>query len=182
LNSFNQERFDSVQQLRERMVADLSTAVAAAVEVSIGEVDNASTFSYLPGKCLDQLDVSVLSYQPDAALLQITGTKVVEETLFSHLLRSLCPVTAQPDWASVVIEYRGLPINHEGLLKYLIGYRQHQEFHEQCVERIYTDLMACCKPESLSVYARYVRRGGLDINPYRSSHSFRPVNWRLPRQ
>jgi 7-cyano-7-deazaguanine reductase len=106
----------------------------------------------------------------------------VAETLVSHLLRSNCPVTGQPDWGSVQIAYRGAPIDHAGLLRYLVSFRTHNEFHEQCVERIFVDLMQCCAPQRLSVYARYTRRGGLDINPFRSSTPATPGNPRTVRQ
>ena len=122
-------------------------------------------FTALPGTCIDDLDISVDSYTPNSALLQTASDKVVEETLHSHLLKSNCLITSQPDWASIVIHYHGPQIDREALLKYLISFRDHNEFHEQCVERIYCELWRALKPHKLSVYARYTRRGGLDINP-----------------
>ena len=118
---------------------------------------------------MDSLDIDVTDYRVNPDLLKVESTEPVTETLNSHLLKSNCLVTNQPDWGSVVIRYEGKPINHEGLLKYIVSFREHDEFHEQCVERIFMDIMNRCQPEKLTVYARYVRRGGLDINPYRSN-------------
>ncbi|HEY1043597.1 MAG TPA: NADPH-dependent 7-cyano-7-deazaguanine reductase QueF, partial [Telluria sp.] len=138
----------------------------------------------LDGMLLDRLDIEVDSYSPVPALLKAAkGEPPVEETLISHLLKSNCLVTGQPDWASVQIQYAGAQIDQEMLLKYLIGFREHNEFHEQCVERIFTDIMRQCAPHKLAVYARYTRRGGLDINPYRTNFSGqRPPNLRAARQ
>jgi 7-cyano-7-deazaguanine reductase len=134
---------------------------------------------------LDRLDIEVTDYVPDPSLLQAEpGAVAVEETLVSHLLKSNCLVTGQPDWASVQIHYVGAPIDQASLLQYLIGFREHNEFHEQCVERIYMDILRQCKPIKLAVYARYTRRGGLDINPWRSNFSTGkpPSNARNARQ
>ena len=132
---------------------------------------------------MDDLDVEIDDYgPPKAGYLGVGDGEVVDEILVSDLLRSNCPVTGQPDWGSVQIRYRGRPIDRAGLLRYLVSFRTHNEFHEQCVERIYIDVMARCAPEQLSVYARYTRRGGLDINPYRSSEAGVPVNLRGARQ
>jgi 7-cyano-7-deazaguanine reductase len=138
----------------------------------------------LEGLLLDRLDIDVDQYTPSPALLTAnTEEAIVEETLVSHLLKSNCLVTGQPDWASVQIHYVGPQIDQEGLLRYLIGFREHNEFHEQCVERIFMDLLRQCKPNKLSVYARYTRRGGLDINPWRANFSTsRPLNLRTARQ
>ncbi|MFA7554381.1 MAG: NADPH-dependent 7-cyano-7-deazaguanine reductase QueF [Spongiibacteraceae bacterium] len=183
LNSLNQTRFDSVQQLQQILVDDLSACVGVAVVVTIQSLDHGSAgIDCFEGECLDSLDIEVENYSPDPACLNQLVAAPVEEGLYSHLLRSLCPVTGQPDWGSVLIEYKGAPIDRQGLLKYIVGYRQHQEFHEQCVERIFCDLSARCHFESLSVYARYVRRGGLDINPFRCSAQREPKNLRLVRQ
>ncbi|HBT2192215.1 TPA: NADPH-dependent 7-cyano-7-deazaguanine reductase QueF, partial [Klebsiella pneumoniae] len=122
-------------------------------------------------------------YQFSADYLQGAASgKIVEETLVSHLLKSNCLITHQPDWGSVQIQYRGAKIDREQLLRYLISFRHHNEFHEQCVERIFNDILRFCQPESLSVYARYTRRGGLDINPWRSNGDFSPATGRLARQ
>ena len=183
LNSFNQSVFDSVDQLLKTIKQDFSDCVGHPVIVNIMQVEYSVNAGYnqLTGSCLDQLDVTIDEYNPDPALL-IQEKLVVKEQLYSHLLRSLCPVTGQPDWGTLIIEYTGPKINHEGLLKYIIGYREHQEFHENCVERIYRDIADCCEIEQLSVYARYVRRGGVNINPYRCSNREKCQNVRLNRQ
>jgi len=183
LNSLNQSTFGSVDQLLQTLKKDFSDCVAHPVIVNIMQVDYSISAGYKPltGSCIDHLDVTIDEYNPDPALLSQHKTQV-QEQLYSHLLRSLCPVTGQPDWGTLIIEYTGRKINYEGLLKYIIGYREHQEFHENCVERIYRDITATCDIEQLSVYARYVRRGGLDINPYRCSSSEKCQNVRLNRQ
>lgn len=183
LNSFNQTQFTGRDEVQQLLIRDLSACAQADVEVAISDIECNSAYAVveLQGQCLDQLDVSPTGYSPDAALLS-TGDELVEECLYSHLLRSLCPVTGQPDWGSVIINYRGKAIERKGLLSYVIGYRQHQEFHEQCVERIFCDIIQRCNPDHLSVYARYVRRGGLDINPFRTTGQQRPANHRLLRQ
>jgi len=138
----------------------------------------------LDGLLLDRLDIEVDSYTPSPSLLSAAMDQApVEETLVSHLLKSNCLVTGQPDWASVQVRYVGPQIAQEGLLRYLIGFREHNEFHEQCVERIFVDIMRQCAPHKLAVYARYTRRGGLDINPWRSNFSGGPPqNLRTARQ
>jgi 7-cyano-7-deazaguanine reductase len=138
----------------------------------------------LPGICIDDLDVECDTYSLEPALLDgaADASEVVEETLHSHLLKSNCLVTRQPDWGSVLIRYRGPRIDHEALLRYLVSFRQHSEFHEQCVERIFVDLKRFCHPDQLTIYARYTRRGGLDINPFRSDFETHIPNWRLVRQ
>jgi 7-cyano-7-deazaguanine reductase len=138
----------------------------------------------LAGESIDGEPIDIDRYgPPDASLLGTTGEgAVVEETLVSDLLRSNCPVTGQPDWASVQVRYRGARIDRAGLLRYLVSFRTHAGFHEQCVEQVYCDLLQRCRPERLSVYARYTRRGGLDINPWRSSEPGQPANTRSVRQ
>ncbi len=171
LNSFNGSRFASQEEVEALFIKDLSQACGEPVDVQIRSLDFEETLvGALPGENLDDLDIEVTDYQVNSSLL-ITddASEQITETLNSHLLKSNCLVTGQPDWGSVVIRYEGTPINHESLLKYLISFREHNEFHEQCVERIFTDIMQNCKPKKLTVYARYVRRGGLDINPYRSN-------------
>ncbi|WP_018151106.1 NADPH-dependent 7-cyano-7-deazaguanine reductase QueF [Leeia oryzae] len=191
LNSFNQTRLDSVTALRELLVKDLSQAAGASVGVQILGVDRfeGQKLAELQGHLIDVLDIEVDQYSPNPDLLGLQlsaeedGEAPVEETLVSNLLKSNCLVTGQPDWGSVQIHYVGQQINHEGLLRYLIGFRQHNEFHEQCVERIFTDIMRQCKPIKLSVYARYTRRGGLDINPFRTNFpQGLPENTRTARQ
>ena len=185
LNSLNQTAFASVGELQTCLEKDLSAAAGKAVGVrvrSLGEVEAQGVLA-LPGQCIDALDVSVSNYeQPRPALLHCDQQRVVEETVHSHLLKSNCPVTGQPDWGSVVVQYKGLALDHASLLSYLVSFRQHADFHEQCVERIYLDLLRLLEPVHLTVYARYVRRGGLDINPYRSTGAISPNNQRLVRQ
>jgi 7-cyano-7-deazaguanine reductase len=192
LNSFNNTRFEGVDQVRERLRADLSTAVwhAGPMRASVGvqlllpEQFESESVCELDGLLLDRLDIDCDRYQPDPGLLSAHfDEQPVTETLTSHLLKSNCLVTGQPDWGSVRISYHGPQIDQEGLLKYIVSFRNHNEFHEHCVERIYVDLMQRCKPTQLSVYARYTRRGGLDINPWRTSHpQAAPVSIRTARQ
>jgi len=172
LNSFNQTRFETRDDVHQALSKDLSAAVNAPVVVTLYQADdfNCLPFTALPGVCIDDLDIEITSYDIDASSLRHNGDEVVSETLHSHLLKSNCLITSQPDWASVIIRYKGQAICHEALLKYLISFRTHNEFHEQCVERIYCDLMQQLNLEELEVYARYTRRGGLDINPYRSTN------------
>jgi 7-cyano-7-deazaguanine reductase len=164
------------------MQQDLSKASGSRVLVSFFAVDEGLTPQSMQGECLDELDIEVHHYTPEPQLLTTDAQQPVEETLVSHLLKSNCPVTGQPDWASVQISYQGPKMNHEGLLAYLISYREKGDFHEHCVEEIFMDLMHACQPEQLTVYARYLRRGGLDINPWRSTLSSTPANLRLLRQ
>ncbi|MGS7253590.1 NADPH-dependent 7-cyano-7-deazaguanine reductase QueF [Pseudomonas anuradhapurensis] len=185
LNSLNQTVFASPGELQACLEKDLSTAAGKPVGVqlrSLAEVEAQGVVA-LPGQCIDALDVAISNYQqPQPELLRCNPDQVVEETLHSHLLKSNCPVTGQPDWGSVVVEYKGPALDPASLLTYLVSFRQHADFHEQCVERIYLDLKNLLQPEFLTVYARYVRRGGLDINPYRSTRAISPQNQRLVRQ
>ena len=173
LNSFNQTRFDSLEQVQTALITDLSNAVGKPVVVTLYNSDDYNCLPYtpLPGECIDELDIEIDNYDIDASILTSSNNEIVTETLHSHLLKSNCLITSQPDWASIIIRYSGAQICRESLLKYLISFRTHNEFHEQCVERIYCDLMASLNITELEVYARYTRRGGLDINPYRSSQS-----------
>jgi 7-cyano-7-deazaguanine reductase len=186
LNSFNQTRLTNEEALLELLREDLSNGFGAPVHVALHLPDSFDKLKMgeLGGMLLDRLDIEVDSYSPSPELLHaVKGEPPVSETLVSHLLKSNCLVTGQPDWASVQIQYVGDQINQEGLLKYLIGFREHNEFHEQCVERIFVDIMRRCAPTKLAVYARYTRRGGLDINPFRSNYSSaRPLNLRTARQ
>ncbi|OAI91904.1 NADPH-dependent 7-cyano-7-deazaguanine reductase QueF [Pseudomonas putida] len=185
LNSLNQTPFDSTEALQACLVKDLGAAAGKPVGVrirSLGEVSEEGVTS-LPGQCIDDLDVSISNYeQPQPELLRCNRDKPVEQVLHSHLLKSNCPVTGQPDWGSVVVDYRGPELDAASLLSYLVSFRQHADFHEQCVERIWLDLKRLLDPEHLTVYARYVRRGGLDINPYRSMGPVEVDNRRLVRQ
>jgi 7-cyano-7-deazaguanine reductase len=186
LNSFNQTQFNDWQEVQNTLQTDLSACAEASVQVSLHRVDQIDLFQVtaLPGECIDDIDVDIEHYDYGSeSLASNESANEVEETLHSHLLKSNCLITSQPDWASVIIEYKGKPIDKESLLKYLISFRMHNEFHEQCVERIFMDIMNLCKPSKLSVYARYTRRGGLDINPFRSTETSQiPLKIRLNRQ
>ena len=192
LNSFNNSRFDDAQSVQECLRADLSEAVwrgsgrrgAVGVRLVLPAQFALEQVHELDGLSLDRLDVECSHYTPAPELLRADPEQgVVEEVLVSDLLKSNCLVTSQPDWGSVRIAYAGAPIDQAGLLRYLVSFRNHNEFHEQCVERIYVDIMARCRPTRLSVYARYTRRGGLDINPWRTSHpQAAPANVRTARQ
>ncbi|MGM0563471.1 MAG: NADPH-dependent 7-cyano-7-deazaguanine reductase QueF [Pseudomonadota bacterium] len=187
LNGFNQTRFDSDTVVQETLVRDLTAVVGAPVECRLRHPDEVGGegFDQWPGDCIDHqdIDISDTDYTagPRGEQLEAGGPEV-EETLISHLLKSNCRITSQPDWASVMIRYRGPHIDRAALLRYLVSFRHHDEFHEPCVERIFCDLMAHCAPQKLTVYARYTRRGGVDINPFRSNFEKPPVNRRLPRQ
>ncbi|MGN6281788.1 NADPH-dependent 7-cyano-7-deazaguanine reductase QueF [Frateuria sp.] len=185
LNGFSQEKIDATA-LHDTLVRDLSAAAGAPVSVTLSApTAGGHAITDLPGELLDDQPLEIDDYgPPNAGYLSANHNAApVEETLLSHLLRSNCPVTGQPDWGSVQIAYRGAPIDHAGLLRYLVSFRTHNEFHEQCVERIFVDLIARCAPERLAVYARYTRRGGLDINPFRSTDAAaEPANLRAARQ
>ncbi len=187
LNSFNQTRIDSPQALQEMLRQDLSQAAGGAVQVELllPEQFGRVQLGELDGQLLDRLDIEVDNYSPQPQVLRANfDEQPVEEKLLSHLLKSNCLVTGQPDWGSVQIHYYGPQIEQESLLRYLIGFRQHNEFHEQCVERIFCDILQHCRPHKLAVYARYTRRGGLDINPWRANFSASggPQNLRNARQ
>ena len=203
LNSFNNTRFENFSEVRERIAQDIGAAAwgendkkvgvtlidiaQAAIENIAGNVQvrtPALHIAELEGTNLDRLDIECTHYTPAPELLTAAfDEKPVEELLCSQLLKSNCLVTGQPDWGSVQIKYSGPQIDQAGLLRYIVSFRNHNEFHEQCVERMYTDIMARCKPAKLSVYARYTRRGGLDINPWRTSYpQALPVNVRTARQ
>ncbi|OGO91931.1 MAG: NADPH-dependent 7-cyano-7-deazaguanine reductase QueF [Coxiella sp. RIFCSPHIGHO2_12_FULL_42_15] len=184
LNSFNNTRFNSTEKVVQILTQDLSRAAGMPVQVEIAELNSVepSWIGVFQGICLDELDIECEHYQIEPDYLTVSKNPVFE-VLYSHLLKSNCLVTNQPDWGSVQIIYKGNKINHEGLLKYLISFRQHNEFHEPCVERIFVDIMRRCQPSELTIYARYTRRGGLDINPWRSTLSCDVVdNLRLLRQ
>jgi len=185
LNGFSQERMADGDSLAAILVRDLSAAAGGPVEVTLSDAQaRGHAVTDLAGTLVDGLAIEIDDYGPPRADYLMTNdhAPVVEETLVSNLLRSNCPVTGQPDWGSVQIHYQGSPIDHAGLLRYLVSFRNHNEFHEQCVERIFVDVMERCRPQRLSVYARYTRRGGLDINPYRSTGSECPGNPRGARQ
>lgn len=185
LNSLNQTAFDSFEAVRACLVNDLSAAAGKPVSVRLlrlTEVEGQGVAT-LPGVCVDDLDITPTDYShPRPALLRCDAERQVEESLHSHLLRSNCPVTGQPDWGSLAVTYTGAALDHKSFLEYLVSFREHSDFHEQCVERVFVDLQRLLKPERLTVFARYVRRGGLDINPYRSTHEQAFDNARLARQ
>ncbi|WP_320823597.1 NADPH-dependent 7-cyano-7-deazaguanine reductase QueF [Reinekea sp.] len=185
LNSFNQTRFDSSERVQQCLNQDLSLAAGSAVQVRVVPLRDAQAsvvFQSDAAECIDELDIEVDTYVPSPGALMVQD-RVVTERLVSHLLKSNCLVTGQPDWGSVYIDYRGPQIDRASLLRYLISFRQHNEFHEQCVERIFVDLKAACRCDRLTVYARYIRRGGLDINPFRTDDpSAKADNMRHIRQ
>ncbi|MBF7143368.1 MULTISPECIES: NADPH-dependent 7-cyano-7-deazaguanine reductase QueF [Pseudomonas] len=185
LNSLNQTVFDTTAAVQACLVKDLSAAAGKAVGVRIqrlSEVEGQG-IKALPGVCVDDLEIFPTDYsQPRPELLRCDTARVVEESLHSHLLKSNCPVTSQPDWGSLAVSYTGPALDHASFLAYLVSFREHSDFHEQCVERVFMDLQRLLKPERLTVFARYVRRGGLDINPYRSTHEVTFDNARLARQ
>ncbi|MEZ0308753.1 MAG: NADPH-dependent 7-cyano-7-deazaguanine reductase QueF [Ramlibacter sp.] len=192
LNSFTNTPFASAEEVRERIRADISEAAwrGAAAQSSVGvrillpELFDREPVHELDGLSLDRLDIECTQYTPAPELLTAAfGEQPVEEVLVSNLLKSNCLVTGQPDWGSVQIRYSGPQIDQGGLLRYLVSFRNHNEFHEQCVERVFMDVWKRCKPVKLAVYARYTRRGGLDINPFRTSHPMAiPANVRTARQ
>jgi 7-cyano-7-deazaguanine reductase len=192
LNSFNNTRFADAAEVQARLRADIGEAVwrGAATQASVGvrlllpEMFDREPVHELDGVNLDRLDIDCTRYTPAPELLRASfDEQPVSEVLTSNLLKSNCLVTGQPDWGSVQIGYSGPQIDQGGLLQYLVSFRNHNEFHEQCVERIFMDVWTRCKPVKLFVYARYTRRGGLDINPFRTSHpQALPANVRTARQ
>ncbi len=185
LNSLNQARFAALAEVQQTIQTDLTAAAGSDVLVRLCPVVDVDVAvpGTLPGICLDALAVEISDYDVNPRLLRVTlNGDVRSEALYTHLFKSNCPVTGQPDWASVLVRYRGPAVDHAGLLKYLISYRNCTAFHEDCVERIFCDLQRHCRPEALTVYARYNRRGGLDINPFRSNFEGPPQNLRLARQ
>ncbi|MPW27430.1 NADPH-dependent 7-cyano-7-deazaguanine reductase QueF [Agarivorans sp. B2Z047] len=187
LNSFNQSHFKNFDEVAATLEKDLQHCAEGDVAVKLLPISSEMDSRPIPGINIDQQEISISNYELDPNLLENAADpqQLVNETLNSHLLKSNCLITNQPDWASVYIDYQGSKINQEALLRYLVSFRQHNEFHEQCVERIFCDIMQFCKPSTLTVYARYTRRGGLDINPMRSNDpkvGEKLGNWRLLRQ
>ena len=185
LNSFNQSKFADSNAVQQTMQRDLSECAQGDVKVRLNPVAvyDSQKIDHLQGDCIDEQDIEITSYEFNADWLKdCVSDEIVEEKLVSHLLKSNCLITNQPDWGTLHIHYVGKKIDHENLLRYVVSFRQHNEFHEQCVERIFCDLMHYAKPEKLTVYARYTRRGGLDINPFRSNFENLPENLRLARQ
>ena len=170
LNSLNDHAFSSWDSVRQTLTHDLTQAFNGCVSVELYAIDVLSHTSMpLPGSLIDDRDASITEYEVNPGYLIAMSDEFVHESVYSHLFKSNCPVTQQPDWATVHISYRGCPISHDGLLKYLVSYRHMNEFHEDCVEHIFGDIMQYCRPESLTVAAYFTRRGGLDINPIRST-------------
>lgn len=184
LGSFNSTRFDGILDVQKTLESDLLVTAQAPVAVKLSTLEQCpqQAIGALQGESLDDISVAVDRYQPDPSLLSIASQQHRHESVHTHLFRSLCPVTGQPDWASVYIAYSGRGIDRGALLRYLISYREHQDFHEQCVERIFMDINEATQPERLTVYARYLRRGGLDINPFRTNAGVSVDNIRLVRQ
>jgi len=170
LNSFNQTRLGSQAELEQRLTQDLSEGFGADIQLRVHDVMDFDVTKQDLGDNIDHLDIEVSNYSPNADLLRANSEQQVKESLCSHLLKSNCPVTGQPDWATLVIRYEGPEIDHFSLLQYIISYRNHDDFHEHCVEQIFCDVLSLGTFEQLSVTARYTRRGGLDINPTRSLH------------
>ncbi|RXZ34006.1 NADPH-dependent 7-cyano-7-deazaguanine reductase QueF [Oxalobacteraceae bacterium CAVE-383] len=182
-NTFNNTRFADTETVRKTLEQDISANVGIQAQVILTLLDDGrnAALQGLDGQCIDALDINIDAFELDRNLLKISDQNV-EEILYSNLLKSNCLVTNQPDWGSVQISYKGRKIDREGLLRYIVSFRNHNEFHEQCIERIFMDIQTCCQPESLTVYGRYTRRGGLDINPIRSTQKIQPTNNRNQRQ
>jgi 7-cyano-7-deazaguanine reductase len=183
LNSLNSTRFSDEIEARACIEKDISSAAGGAVSLELFSVnDSRLAGQALAGVEIDGCTVSPGEAEPSADMLAVNSDDIREEKLYSHLLRSLCPVTGQPDWATLWLHYRGPAIDHSALLAYIISYRQHQEYHEQCVERMFRDISQRCTPEFLHIQAFYTRRGGLDINPFRSTDPEAAPGFRLNRQ
>ena len=181
-NSFNQHRFADAESVSGTIEKDLAVCLGTKPIISLrSPADWIANEQNCLGECIDDLDIDIEHYQPNAEIL-VVGVKVVTETLFSRLLRSRCPVTGQPDWATVQIAYTGPQIDRASLLRYIVSFRSHQDFHEHCVERMFVDVQRHCRSERLSVYARYLRRGGIDINPFRTNSDEAPPTLRCFRQ
>ncbi|MDX1506827.1 MAG: NADPH-dependent 7-cyano-7-deazaguanine reductase QueF [Woeseiaceae bacterium] len=181
LGSFAMSRFVAADEVFAAVRKDVGACVGSAIGVAPLDPAGGTEVTELPGTSLDDLDIDCNDYHPNAGLLRASGDSVTE-SLHSHSLRSLCPVTAQPDIGSVLVRYTGPQIDHASLLRYIVSYREHDDFHEACVERMFLDIRNRCSTEQLSVYARYQRRGGIDINPFRSDFETDPPNLRTWRQ
>ncbi|CAL4326359.1 NADPH-dependent 7-cyano-7-deazaguanine reductase QueF [Buchnera aphidicola] len=185
INSFNQIKFDHYTTFIKILELDLTKCVCGKVSITLFNLNEIKkqNISEFYGICIDKQDVQVTSYKYNPSLLTCSSNhSIIEESLYSHLLKTNCPITQQPDWASIQIIYSGQKIDHTALLCYLISFRSCNEFHEECIERIFNDIENVCKPEKLTVYARYTRRGGIDINPWRSNTTFSPCLIRMARQ
>ena len=184
LVSFCQTKFARRAEVKETLESDLTVAVHAPVSVNLSAPDHAQHvgIGVLTGQCIDNLDVDIDDYYWNPDYLEITSNVTVKAALYTNLLKTVCPITGQPDFGSILIQYNGRGIGQEGLLKYIISYREHPEYNEQVVERIFMDILNRCQPDRLTVYARYARRGGIDINPFRSLDDSYPPEVRLWRQ
>ncbi|CAL4322758.1 NADPH-dependent 7-cyano-7-deazaguanine reductase QueF [Buchnera aphidicola] len=185
INSFNQIKFNQEIDFINTLTADLTRCICGDITVKIFDVDDIRNqkIASFHGICIDKKDIQITSYKYNPSFLMLSSKKkIIQENLYTNLFKSNCPSTQQPDWASIYISYNGFQIDHNSLLRYLISFRMHNEFHEECVERIFNDIQNICKPNKLSVYARYTRRGGIDINPWRSNTIFTPSLVRLSRQ
>ncbi|WP_435276792.1 NADPH-dependent 7-cyano-7-deazaguanine reductase QueF [Psychrobium sp. nBUS_13] len=185
LNSFNQQRFANEHEVLVQLEKDLANCAQGSANVELILAKDFATQQIVAarGDCIDELDIEINDFEFSREYLKGAASgEHVSQLIHSNLLKSNCLITNQPDWGTVEINYTGPEIDHESLLRYLISFRQHNEFHEQCVERIFSDLMALCHCEKLTVYARYTRRGGLDINPFRSNFESAPANIRQARQ
>lgn len=185
LNSFANSRFDGVRQVAQLLEKDLSGCAQGPVEVALSSLEDAAKAPWIDtrgGELIDRLELDINQYDYDPALLAVEQGAERHEQLVSHLLRSRCPVTGQPDWATLIVRYTGAPISPASLLCYIVSLRNHEGFHEQIIERVFVDVMARCQPRQLTVYGRFTRRGGLDINPFRSNFEELPVSLRTVRQ
>lgn len=185
-NSLNNTKFSNADELEQIIKKDISNCIGADVVVNLQDLNTSNLRmiqNNFDGICIDERDIECTKYTVEPRYLSIEYKTVKDEVLYSNLLKSNCLVTGQPDWGSVQIIYSGNKIDQEGLLKYLVSFRNHNEFHEQCIERIFVDIIKYCQPEELTVYGRYTRRGGLDINPYRTNKKdYKTTNNRLIRQ
>lgn len=184
LNSFSMTPFESTDEVRATIARDLSRVAKATVDVELSgpEAVRTAGIGDLPGACIDDVAVDCAGYEVDSTLLRVDASRPVSKELHSHLFRSNCPVTAQPDVGSILIRYRGGAIDPACLLRYLVSYRRHSAFHESCIERIFVDLKARCEPAELTVAGCFNRRGGIDINPFRSDFEQNVAIPRLWRQ
>ena len=181
LGSFAMTKIENRDKLQQMIETDLNACTGSDVELHIHDTGTETDIEEFAGDCIDATDTQCDVFDVDDSFLQ-TSDELVTATLNSHVLRSLCPVTNQPDLGSVMISYKGPQIDRAGLLRYIVSYRQHNDFHEVCVERMFMDIKQRCNPEQLTVYARYQRRGGIDINPFRSNFEAPPGRMRLRRQ
>ncbi|MEE3003028.1 MAG: NADPH-dependent 7-cyano-7-deazaguanine reductase QueF [Pseudomonadota bacterium] len=168
LGSLNFTNFSSEADLINTIERDVSFTVGSKVIVKLD--NDFICRAKAPGVNIDNEDIDIIAQRPTPELLKLDEKYChISETLHTNLFRSCCPVTAQPDWATIVVRYSGLAINHKSLLQYLLAFRNHSGFHESCVSEIFTDIKSSCDPEKLEVQGFFTRRGGIDINPLRSS-------------